>query len=72
MTYSGDEQLYRDGEPQIYCADCLYYGDACTFPGNTEMDIVQCPNCGGERTFALSRTKKDEIDAMAVDPFCLT
>jgi len=59
-----DAQLYKDGEPQIYCADCFYYGDARTFPGDIELDIVQCPACWGERTFALTQAKKDEIDAM--------
>jgi Zn finger protein HypA/HybF involved in hydrogenase expression len=63
MPY-GPSQLYRDGEPQIYCADCFYYGDARTFPGDTELDIVQCPACGKERIFALSKAKKDQIDAL--------
>ncbi|MBI2041567.1 MAG: hypothetical protein HYT20_00925 [Candidatus Nealsonbacteria bacterium] len=58
----GNQQIYRDGCPQVYCADCLHYGNANTFPGDDEMDIVQCPDCGGERVFALTQAKKDEID----------
>ena len=58
------EQLYRDGNPQVYCANCLHYGDGRTFPRDPKLDIVQCPMCLGERTFALSQKKKNEIDAM--------
>lgn len=65
---ASNEQLYRNGEPQIYCADCSHYGDGRTFPGDREMDIVQCPHCGGERTFALTKNKKDEIDAIMSIP----
>ena len=65
MTCNGDKQLYKDGQPQLYCADCLHYGDARTFPGDREMDIVQCPDCGGEWIHALTQLKKHEIDAMA-------
>lgn len=61
-------QIYLGGEPQVYCADCLHYGDARTFPSDTELDmdldIVHCPNCCGERIFALSQAKKNEIDAL--------
>lgn len=64
------EQLYRDGEPQVYCADCFHYGDGRTFPGDVEMDIVQCPQCGWERIFALTAEKKAEIDnIMSVPDF---
>lgn len=61
-----DEQLEVNGEPQVYCADCFYYGDGRTFPGDIGLDIVQCPECWGERTFALTQAKKDEIDANKV------
>lgn len=64
MPEDRNRQLCKNGEPQIYCADCFYYGDAKTFPGDRELDIVQCPQCWGERTLALTQAKKDEIDAM--------
>lgn len=62
------KQLYIDSEPQLYCFHCSYYGDARTFPGDVEMDIVQCPKCRAEQIFALTENKKKEIDDMMSIP----
>lgn len=56
-------QLYRNGEPQVYCSDCLYYGDRSLFTGYIDTNVVQCNWCEGDNIFALTKAKKEEIDA---------